>query len=514
MFSGFWKQWDKELYKKVYVDVDSAGSKLTENIAVVNIEKPELVSKGQSLSQFRQRVISFLNTVAERHENYDIPEAIVFDISFSSDTIQLAELKTALEKVKDKKIDLYAVYNLRGYFEKIPVYEVNEANQASILYDSIFERRLHSGFIVDDGLITYPSDIFLKGAFQDSIQIESIVKRVALDENKTKFSDEFKNLVTPLGPIEAIQNQTHNFIASQGDDIIGQFDPTIDLREKYVIIGDLKHDYQQDIQTPRTYFLAWALNEKISDIKIAKQPLNDFITIIGQTFFFSLLAILLFALLFKYIKSLQTKPKILAVLSFILSLVFFAIYGLLVFSFDKVVPIGLTIIGIAIAVILAWRYALKFLVLGIIGGGDVYDVFISYSHDDYDWVKKNLHEPLSKFTKEDGKKLKIFFDENSIGLGEHFTRKYMRGISDSQVIIPVISKSYNAKNHCQNELNMGIKRDVEKLMKMFIITFDFNIVPPELTSVFLIDMSQKKNFIDLLKAELNKALKPKPQVDN
>ena len=512
MFSGFWKQWDKELYKKVYIDVNSAASKLSENIVVVNIEKPELDSKSESLSQFRQRIISFLNTIAEKHDNNDIPEAIVFDISFSKDTIQLKALKTALEKVKDKKIDLYAVYNLRDYFENIPVYEVNEANQASILYDSVFERRLHSGFIVDDGLISYPSDIFLKGGFQDSIKIESIVKRVALDDSKTKFSHEFKELVTPLGPIEAIQNQTHDFIASN-DNITGQFDLPLDVHEKFVLIGDLKHDYQHDIQTPRTYFLAWALNEKIGD-KIAKQPLNNYIIIIGQTVFFSLLAVFLFALIFKYVKRLQTKPKTLAVLSFILSLVFFVLYGLLVFSFDKVVPIGLTIIGIAIALILAWRYALKFLVLGIIEGGDVYDVFISYSHNDYDWVKKNLQEPLSEFEKENGKKLKIFFDENSIGLGEHFTRKYMRGIADSKVIIPFISESYNKKNHCQNELNIGIKREVEKRMKMIIVTSDFSVVPEELTSVLLIDVKKKENYMEFLKDELNKALTPKPEVEN
>ena len=476
--TSFWKKWDTTFYKKVYMDDSNAAAKLSSRIAVVKIVKPDLDSKNESLKQFRKRIISFLNTVEhQKNTNEETPEAIIFDISFSNDTTQLKELKEAIEKVKAKRIDVYAVYNLKHYFEQDSIFESNDFGQARVLYDSVLVGgRLHSGFIADKKLIYYPSDIYLNTAFGDTVKIESIIKRVALNKDANNFNQEFQNLVTPIGPIEAMQNQTYEFIESQDNSkSIGSFNQSFDMHQKYVLVGDLENDYQKDIETPRTYFLAWALNERIIEDKIVKQPIDNLAIIIGQTIFFSLLVVLVFALLFKYIKRFQTKPITLAIVSFFVSLIFFAIYGVLIFASGKVIPIGMTLMGMAVAAFLTWRFALKFLVMGIIEGGEVYDVFISYSHNDYDWVKNKLYLPLSEFKKKDGSPLKIFFDEKSIGLGEQFTIKYMKGIADSKVIIPVISETYNVKNHCQNELNMAIKRSVEKLMVMTPLTFDFNL---------------------------------------
>ena len=506
MFTSFWKQWDRTFYKTVYYDEDSAGSKLSNNIRVVNIVKPELDSKTESLKAFRSKIIAFLNTVESRVSSKEDPEAILFDISFSNDPTLLNELREALERVKEKGVDIYAVYNLRDYFEKIPVYEVNEANQAGILYDSVFKSgRLHSGFIVEDGLISYPSDIFLKGAFQDSIKIESIVKRVALDDKSTKIKPEFENLVTPLGPREAMEKQRHEFsINEESQSNLGVFDPVIEMDEKYILVGDLIHDFQHDISMPRTYFMAWALNEKIVDEKIAKQPLDHLGIIIGQTLFFSLFTVLIFALVFKYVKRLQTKPKLLAVLSFAICLLFLMIYGVLVFAFDKVIPIGLTLLGMAIAAILCWRFAYKFLVTGIAEGSEKYDVFISYSHGNSDWVKKNVFEPLDAFRKPNGDKLSIFFDVKSIGIGEAFTSKYMWGIVDSKLFIPVMSEEYYGKNHCKNEMDLAYKRSVEKLLHIMPIAYSFDCVPEIYTHINVADITVNPNFMDAIKAELSK----------
>jgi hypothetical protein len=504
----FWKEWDTAFYKKVYMDESNAASKLSSNIAVVKIVKPNLDSKNESLRQFRKKIVSFLKTVEYHDSQNEAPEAIIFDISFSNDTIQLKELKEAIEKVRAKRIDVYAVYNLRHYFEQDSIFEHNDLGQARVLYDSVLVGgRLHSGFVADKKLIYYPSDIFLKTSFGDTLKIESIVKRVALNENSNKFTQEFKNLVTPLGPIEAMQEQTYTFYEPQdASKSFGTFDKPLDMHQKYVLVGDLENDYQKDIETPRTYFLAWALNERIIEDKIVKQPIDNLAIIIGQTLFFSFLTVVIFALLFKYIKRLQTKSETLAVISFFIGLIFFSIYGFLIYENGSVIPIGMTLMGMALAAFLTWRFALKFLVMGIIEGSGEHDVFISYSHNDYNWVKNNLYLPLTEFKKKDGSKLKIFFDENSIGVGEQFTIKYMKGIADSKVIIPVISESYNVKNHCQNELNMAIKRSVEKLMVMTPVTFDFNIVPQILTHILILDVNQNKNFMENIKTELNKIL--------
>ena len=505
----FWKNWDTAFYKKVYMDESNAAAKLSSRIAVVNIIKPNLDSKNESLKQFRKKIISFLNTVEhQENTNEAAPEAIIFDVSFSNDSIQLQELRDAIERVKAKRIDVYAVYNLKHYFEQDSIFESNDFGQARVLYDSVLVGgRLHSGFVADKKLIYYPSDIYLNTAFGDTVKIESIVKRVALNKDANTFEQEFKNLVTPLGPTEAIATQTYNFIEPSSTlEIVGSFDKPLDMHQKYVLIGDLENDYQDDIDTPRTYFLAWALNERIIEDKIVKQPIDNLAIIIGQTLFFSFMVVLVYALLFKYVKRLQTKAKTLAVISFIITLIVFAVYGVLIYASGSVIPIGMTLMGMAVAAFLTWRFALKFLVMGIIEGSGEHDVFISYSHNDYDWVKENLYLPLTEFKKKDGSKLKIFFDEKSIGVGEQFTIKYMKGIADSKVIIPVISETYNVKNHCQNELNMAIKRSVEKLMVMTPVTFNFDIVPQILTHILILDVNQNKDFMKGIEAELNKVL--------
>ncbi len=440
--------------------------------------------------------------------NKETPKAIIFDISFSNDTIQLKELKDAIKKVRANRTDVYAVYNLSNYFEQDSIFETNDYYQARVLYDDdslLVGGRLHAGFVADEKLIYYPSDLFLNTAFGDTIKMESIIKRVALNDNPNKFPNEFKPFVVPLGPNDAMEKQRYEFIEPKDiSKSIGSFDKTLDTHKKYVLVGDLKNDFQKNIETPRTYFLAWALNERIIEDKIAKQPIDNLVIIIGQTLFFSALTILVFALLFKYIKRLQTKPNSLAVISFLISIVLFVIYGLLVLSFNKVIPIGMTLMGMAVAVFLVWRFANKFLVTGVAEGSGEYDLFISYSHGDSEWVTKNIYEPLKDFEKSNGDKVKIFFDVKSIGIGEPFTSKYMWAIVDSKLFVPIISKEYYGKNHCQNEMDLAYKRSVEKLLKVMPIAYSFDFVPPIYTHLNINDITVTPNFMEKIKETLSK----------
>lgn len=504
----FWKKWDYSVYKSVSVDEKNAAEKLSKKIAVINIEKPDLNSNSASLEEFRKRIISFLNTVGNQENlTNEKPDAILLDISFSKDTTLLSELKTALEKLKEKKIKVYAVYSLKFYDEEIPIYELNDEQQAAILYDSVLTGgRLHAGFELVDGTISYPSDIFLQSAFSETekIKIESIVKRVALDDGQSNFPQEFKQSFSPLGPIEAIREQTHEFETSAEENNFGTFDPPIDINEKFVLVGDLSNDYESDMSTPRTYFLAWALNEKIIPEKILKQPIVNLGIIIGQTLFFGLFNVFVFALLFKYVKRFQTKPNLIAILSFAITLSFFLLYGFLMLNVDKVIPVGLTLLSIVLATILCWRFAYKFLVTGVADGGQKYDVFISYSHGNSDWVKKNIIEPLNEFRKPNGDKLSIFFDEKSIGIGEPFTAKYMWGIVDSKVFIPIMSEEYYNKNHCKNEMDLAYKRSVEKLIDIMPVVFTFQCVPPIYTHIKFFDINEVPDYMAKIKEELSK----------
>ena len=104
----------------------------------------------------------------------------------------------------------------------------------------------------------------------------------------------------------------------------------------------------------------------------------------------------------------------------------------------------------------------------------------------------------------DGKKLEIFFDENSIGIGEAFTLKYMRGIVDSKCFVPIMSDEYYSKNHCKNEMDLAFKRYVEELIDIHPIAFSFECIPDIYTHINTEITENNSNFLDKLYAKLSK----------
>jgi len=532
-WSGFlWEKIDEIIVSKFSYDATRA-SEVRGSIAVVDVD---ILQNNPSddegcISCQRKILVNLLKTINAENQK---PEVLILDFAFSNDTTQIKALNAEL-KILQKDVEVYVSYDIDEYLaapEDQKEFFNFDIRQAQELYD-LLGKRLHTNytltyrpkdkrFLIEHESVKYLNNLNMDGSI-DSVAIESVIKRVHLDQTDPEAEVSYDTNLVPLGNQESMEGKTYRYNPGEENDL-GKFEAhpkntegKLDFKKKdFVIVGDLTNDrinaaQRSDIYFPGPYLVAWTLSEELANEnqKIIKQYEGSWIINIIQATIFSLFTVLIFGLLFKYIKKLQTKPWALAVLSVIITFGVLVLYVVLFLSQDKIPLIGLTSIGIILAALLAWRYALKFLVMGIIEGGGVYDVFISYSHNDYDWVKKNLYLPLSEFEKKDGTKLKIFFDEKSIGLGEHFTMKYMKGIVDSKIIIPVISKSYKVKNHCQNELSIAVKRSVEKLMTMTLITFDFADVPDELTHLLVLDVNQNKEFMGALKAELKKKLESK-----
>jgi hypothetical protein len=111
---------------------------------------------------------------------------------------------------------------------------------------------------------------------------------------------------------------------------------------------------------------------------------------------------------------------------------------------------------------------------------------------------------LAAYTKPNGEKLNIFYDKKSIGLGEMFTTKYMWAIVDTKFFIPVFSDDYYAKNHCRNEMDCAVKRDVEKLLHIQGVALSFNAVPEAFHCINFVDVTQNPAFIDVIESEYSK----------
>ena len=382
-------------------------------------------------------------------------------------------------------------------------FERHDGKQATDLYENyVKDQRVHTIISEYQGVMTYDSELLFPKENGEFEVIKSLVSEVANDINENEEAEKSRSFVLPVGNKDILKNRTFDYLHTSNNTLNGTFSEAINLDNKIVLVGSLKEDYLANLNEIGTHLVTWALNDQLKENTLAKQPVNNPIVIIALLLFFSIFVVLIYALLFKYVKKLQTKPIVIAILSFIISLVFLILTGFGVLSMNSVIPIGLVMIGMVISAVLASRFAYKFLVTGIAEGSGEYDVFISYSHGNSKWVDKNVYEHLKDLKTKDGENISIFFDKDSISIGEAFTVKYMYGIVNSKIFIPIISEEYYKKNHCKNEMDLAYNRWVEKLIKMLPIAFSYEAVPEIYQHVIFTDVSENENFIEQIKKDI------------
>ncbi len=492
-----WKWLDKWLVNEVN-SISHQDDFLNKEIVFINLEKKETGSEGESFKQFRQHIIKLLNTVAIEAKAKNGPKGVVLDIWFSKDTTELENLKVALKQLKDLHVPVYASYNINEAHEytqldKIDFDDIEDKHAVEVYNEYLAgsdgkkpaNGRYHTFFYPEKNVANYENDIYFSSTiFGDSVLIESLASKVYNDLTDTKPVPKRIGSVVPIGSLDEIAGKTYDFIPDSVQST-GTFqsannaNAAIDMDKNILIVGDAQNDVINfgDKKIPGPYIVTWALNDLLNNNSNVKLPIENLYVIIGQILFFSFFTVMVFVLLFKYIRSLQTKPLTLAILSFVAGIIFFLIYGKLILSFNYVIPAGHTIVAMIVATFLSWRFAHKFLVTGVADGSEKYDVFISYSRNQSDWVDKNVYQPLEAFRKPNGEKLTIFYDKKSIGVGEAFTSKYMYAIVNSKTFLAIMSDEYYGKNHCRNEFDCAAKRKVEKKIKFLMVAFSDKAVP-------------------------------------
>jgi len=82
-------------------------------------------------------------------------------------------------------------------------------------------------------------------------------------------------------------------------------------------------------------------------------------------------------------------------------------------------------------------------------------VFISYSHEDSDFVDK-LHEDMTK------RDIPIYLDRIALNVGDSIISRIETAMEDSNLILVVLSPSSVKSNWCRLELNSGWVRELEE----------------------------------------------------
>ncbi len=87
-----------------------------------------------------------------------------------------------------------------------------------------------------------------------------------------------------------------------------------------------------------------------------------------------------------------------------------------------------------------------------------YDVFISYAHDEFDWVYENVYVPFKDAKLSDGSKLSIFFDTSSLRIGSSWQDKISLAIDGSRFIVPIYSDTYFKRPYCRFEIKRAHRK--------------------------------------------------------
>ncbi|MAZ26252.1 MAG: hypothetical protein CL868_04125 [Cytophagaceae bacterium] len=527
---GNWRKVDN--YIVAYSNqVSKADSIVNKEIVFVHLDQnPPGESACETFYLKRRNTIDLLNAVAIQAEQNNGPKGVVLDIWFGRDNTEQENLIAAINNLQEKGTPVYAAYNINAAREGVDIDSVDietlEAAHLTEVYNILANGgeakhpgsgRYHTNFYNERDMASYENDYyFVSNAFGDSTQIESLVYKIAHDlgDSRTLLNEvKRRGSITPYASAEEMQSHSY-FFAADAQLSLESFIPydqvpesrhTIDMDKKIMVVGDPLNDIigMGKWAIPGPYVLTWAISDLLDMNNRLKLPLESTPVIIGQMLFFSFFVALAFALFFKYIKILQTKPAIIALLSFLVSLLLLFIYYRLILTFKAVIPVGQTIVTMIVAALLCWRFAYKFLVTGIVEGAGKYDVFISYSHGPQaEWVEKNVYEPLAAYRKPSGDRLNIFFDKKSIGIGEAFTSRYMWAIVDTKCFIPVVTDEYYGKNHCRNELDLAVNRYVEKRININMLAFNYEAVPEPYRTFNYIEVGKNPDFINIITSNL------------
>ena len=505
---------------------------LNKDLVFVAIDtEPEAPNVCESFHKKRQNIINVLKVINNQINSNNGPKGVVLDIWFSNDNTEEENLIQEIQLLQFSNVPVYASYNINASGQTIDIEKRDFNNLENEHLTSVYDvlsygneiptkgsGRYHTNLFYESHMASYENDFkFHIGGSKDSVLVESLVYKVVKDlgdSNAMLLEKKRRGSIVPFGSIKEMQERTFYFepddsLTIESFKAYDNGNPriqTINMDQKIVIIGDPLNDVADagNSDIPGPYVVSWAISDLLDENIRLKLPLEGTSIIVGQMLFFAFFVALVFAFIFKYFRAVQTKPLLIAILSFVAVLLLLYLYYKVILTFKAVIPVGQTIVAMAVAALLSWRFAYKFLVTGVSEGAKKYDIFISYSHGPKaEWVEENVYKPLSEYRNSNGDKLNIFFDKKSIGIGEAFTSKYMWAIVDTRLFLSIVTDEYYGKNHCKNELDLAINRKVENLIKLNMLFFNFKAIPEPYKTFNHVEIKEEKpNVVEKIKSSL------------
>jgi hypothetical protein len=266
-------------------------------------------------------------------------------------------------------------------------------------------------------------------------------------------------------PIVAERPFVYRFTSARTFSSYAQFDDRM-----FVIVGTIRYDPVPFTGRSGPELLGWALSNALDQGSlVGKSPYYDVapqnVMLVFLVPFFSGLAVLAYIAAFHQLRRLRLRalrhvaPWLAAGAAATVGLAIFAVFELWLFFSHHIQPqVSLIALGVVLASGLSGVRGTQ-IILDEAAAIDTtpaetydYDVFISYAHEERDWVFDNVVRPFQRAWLANGKHLSIFFDTSSIRPGTGWQTKLALAIDASHFIVPVYSEAYFRQPYCRFEI--------------------------------------------------------------
>jgi len=468
-------------------------------------------SENTDLTGFRANLGRLLSCLAEHR-----PRVVVLDIAIQNDPRGLKNVQSGLEALMDKNIKVYAAVDPRRENSDEPDPNYLERHDPKT-YRELLEGFGHTVMMTYGPMLLYDRELEIASGQR----LPALAVKITEDQPGHYKLREGPPIIVPLGKASAVDAHiwraqftdagSLNFLPRRETANETPTAPT--FSDHYVIIGSLEKDRPLDGRSGPE-LLTWALNDLLflDSGQTHSEVLDHSVTMLSGMFVFGGLALLGF-------NSRQTARLSLAwrlSAALLLSLSLLALTVALLLAAGKIFPqISLIVMSVLTTLGLAtfrhfserrrtaWETDMASL---IHRQAECYDVFISYSRrpsENLEWVKTHVYEPLCRARKSDGTPLRIFFDTDSIKIGESWHTKLINAIEQSRFFVPVWSDEYFQSDYCLLEMvRAAMKYDHQH---DFILPLSKNLseIPVEYTHIQFMDVTMRPDFIHEI---LNKVL--------
>ena len=427
---------------------------------------------------FRRRIAAFLDGLTRSNQR---PSAVILDIEF--DPCQSSPCGAPMTSAREA-----LVASIRRAASRFPIYATEEAKvdrddqvvgpldprdpeiygaisaAAQTRFTSVpnaeglFYRICYANVPFDDA----------SGAVEGYANVWAMTARVLMAPRLFAASPPCDPTHVPvrLGPrIGASYPSVFRFTNPRAFSSYSQFDDKM-----YVIVGTLRYDRVPFTDRSGPEILGWALSNALDDGSlVGKEPYYDVQPQNGMLLLlipaFSGLAVLAYAGIFLTLNRMRLgklrslSPWISSALAAVAGLGIFAAFESWLFLSHHLQPqVSLVAVGVVVAsglsgvrgsqIFFEQQHAID----ALPAERHDYDVFISYAHQERDWVVEHVVRAFRDARLPDEKKLSIFFDTSSIRPGTAWESKLALAIDGSRFIVPVYSEAYFKQPYCRFEI--------------------------------------------------------------